>query len=475
MEMPVNDPTVELPKETEETANYHAPNISSDWHLTPNTTTNSSIGILSSCPSTSLVGSFCSPVWDPPINGQVLGYSDVNTQNDASTSTSPSRAGANWMPNVALRQNMFMPTTFPSMVVPPGLPNFPEDSGFIERAARFSCFSGGNLSQIVNPFTNLGHMKPDSRPGLMQRPNEALVGDGNGGSRSPFKNEKKIENFRRSHDDEVKNRVDVLGTRHEEAEFSGREELSGKGVGLKKRKRAEQKIVNGENNEAAQPAIETEKDTNETRGKGNENGDPSEKGPDPPKEEYIHVRARRGQATNSHSLAERIRREKISERMKFLQDLVPGCSKVTGKAVMLDEIINYVQSLQRQVEFLSMKLATVNPSLDFDMEGFLAKDILQTRAGLSSSLGFPPDLITSFSPIQPQQTQLIHSTTLHRPINPINPQSNVVSGGFREPTSQHMQAPSMWDDELHNVVHNGFNLSAPLNSSDLSGHGKADT
>lgn len=28
---------------------------------------------------------------------------------------------------------------------------------------------------------------------------------------------------------------------------------------------------------------------------------------DPPKEEYIHVRARRGQATNSHSLAERVR------------------------------------------------------------------------------------------------------------------------------------------------------------------------
>lgn len=45
-----------------------------------------------------------------------------------------------------------------------------------------------------------------------------------------------------------------------------------------------------------------------------------------------------------------VRREKISERMKYLQDLVPGCSKVTGKAVMLDEIINYVQSLQRQVE-----------------------------------------------------------------------------------------------------------------------------
>ncbi|CAL2231567.1 unnamed protein product [Prunus armeniaca] len=50
--------------------------------------------------------------------------------------------------------------------------------------------------------------------------------------------------------------------------------------------------------------------------------------PDPPKQDYIHVRARRGQATDSHSLAERARREKISERMKILQDLVPGCNKV---------------------------------------------------------------------------------------------------------------------------------------------------
>lgn len=45
-----------------------------------------------------------------------------------------------------------------------------------------------------------------------------------------------------------------------------------------------------------------------------------------------------------------VRREKISEKMKFLQDLVPGCNNITGKASMLDEIINYVQSLQKQVE-----------------------------------------------------------------------------------------------------------------------------
>lgn len=79
---------------------------------------------------------------------------------------------------------------------------------------------------------------------------------------------------------------------------------------------------------------------------------------------------------------------------------------MTGKAVMLDEIINYVQSLQRQVEvktwmilillfefelcvsdsvysimfqFLSMKLATVNPRLEFNMENFIAKDVSATK------------------------------------------------------------------------------------------------
>nr|CAD1820109.1 unnamed protein product [Ananas comosus var. bracteatus] len=83
-----------------------------------------------------------------------------------------------------------------------------------------------------------------------------------------------------------------------------------------------------------------------------------------PHEGYIHVRARRGQATDNHSLAERVRREKINKRMKMLQSLVPGCDRVSGKALMLDEIINYVQSLQNQVEFLSMKLASMNPMFD---------------------------------------------------------------------------------------------------------------
>jgi BHLH transcription factor Upa20 len=76
---------------------------------------------------------------------------------------------------------------------------------------------------------------------------------------------------------------------------------------------------------------------------------------------YIHVRARRGQATDNHSLAERVlctiacvfsppsclsvlpfnflqvRRERISERMRVLQALVPGCDKVSF-ALVTDQI-----------------------------------------------------------------------------------------------------------------------------------------
>ncbi|TKW33160.1 hypothetical protein SEVIR_2G214400v4 [Setaria viridis] len=65
------------------------------------------------------------------------------------------------------------------------------------------------------------------------------------------------------------------------------------------------------------------------------------------------VRARRGQATDPHSIAERLRRERIAERMKALQELVPNANKA-DKASMLDEIIDYVKFLQLQVKVLSM-------------------------------------------------------------------------------------------------------------------------
>ncbi|PIN19994.1 hypothetical protein CDL12_07319 [Handroanthus impetiginosus] len=154
---------------------------------------------------------------------------------------------------------------------------------------------------------------------------------------------------------------------------------------------------------------------------------------------YVHVRARRGQATDSHSLAERARREKINARMKLLQELVPGCNKISGTAMVLDEIINHVQALQRHVEFLSMRLAAVNPRIDFNLD-----DLLAAENGSSIDNSFPSTFAPSIWPEghisgsrQHQYPQLWHLDGLHQHSwgreednsNFINPENSLLSYG----------------------------------------------
>ncbi|EMS47333.1 Transcription factor bHLH49 [Triticum urartu] len=236
----------------------------------------------------------------------------------------------------------------PGFLPPPGLGgHFPVDSGFIERAARSSCFVG-----------------PGSGGGMMGA--GAFGGAGDQHMGSAFGEGTLVRCSRTS-----LCFIQVMGG----------DQVQSSNVAADSANESAQSKDKGEE---SSPATGT---TTGGKSKGKGAKESSEK------EDYIHVRARRGQATNSHSLAERLRREKISERMKLLQDLVPGCSKVTGKAVMLDEIINYVQSLQRQVEFLSMKLATVNPRLDLNIEGLLSKDLLRFPGVSSSSMGFSPEMM----------------------------------------------------------------------------------
>ncbi|XP_047956886.1 transcription factor bHLH130-like [Salvia hispanica] len=65
------------------------------------------------------------------------------------------------------------------------------------------------------------------------------------------------------------------------------------------------------------------------------------------------IRAKRGCATHPRSIAERVRRTKISEKMKKLQDLFPNMDKQTSTADMLDLAVKYIKDLQGQVETLT--------------------------------------------------------------------------------------------------------------------------
>ncbi|ESW12806.1 hypothetical protein PHAVU_008G144300 [Phaseolus vulgaris] len=64
------------------------------------------------------------------------------------------------------------------------------------------------------------------------------------------------------------------------------------------------------------------------------------------------VSTKRSRAAAIHNQSERKRRDKINQRMKTLQKLVPNSSK-TDKASMLDEVIEYLKQLQAQVQMMN--------------------------------------------------------------------------------------------------------------------------
>ncbi|KAL6622573.1 hypothetical protein ACP70R_032452 [Stipagrostis hirtigluma subsp. patula] len=63
--------------------------------------------------------------------------------------------------------------------------------------------------------------------------------------------------------------------------------------------------------------------------------------------------ARRSHHGQTHNLTEKRRRSKIKERLKTLQQLVPGCDK-SNHASTLDQTIQYMKSLQHQVQAMSI-------------------------------------------------------------------------------------------------------------------------
>ncbi|KAL9239113.1 hypothetical protein vseg_013463 [Gypsophila vaccaria] len=63
--------------------------------------------------------------------------------------------------------------------------------------------------------------------------------------------------------------------------------------------------------------------------------------------------AKRSRTAEVHNLSERKRRDRINEKMRELQQLIPRCDK-SDKASMLDEAIEYMKSLQTQIQMMSM-------------------------------------------------------------------------------------------------------------------------
>lgn len=61
---------------------------------------------------------------------------------------------------------------------------------------------------------------------------------------------------------------------------------------------------------------------------------------------------KRNRAAEVHNLSERRRRDRINEKMRALRELVPNCNK-TDRASMLEDAIEYLKTLQMQVQIMS--------------------------------------------------------------------------------------------------------------------------
>ncbi|KAA8545322.1 hypothetical protein F0562_020106 [Nyssa sinensis] len=72
--------------------------------------------------------------------------------------------------------------------------------------------------------------------------------------------------------------------------------------------------------------------------------------------------SKRSRAAEVHNLSERRRRDRINEKMRALQELIPNCNKV-DKASMLDEAIEYLKTLQLQVQIMSMGAGMYMPPM----------------------------------------------------------------------------------------------------------------
>ncbi|XP_027114966.1 transcription factor PIF3 isoform X3 [Coffea arabica] len=74
--------------------------------------------------------------------------------------------------------------------------------------------------------------------------------------------------------------------------------------------------------------------------------------------------SKRSRAAEVHNLSERRRRDRINEKMRALQELIPNCNKA-DKASMLDEAIEYLKTLQLQVQVMSMGAGLCMPPMMF--------------------------------------------------------------------------------------------------------------
>ncbi|WMV31946.1 hypothetical protein MTR67_025331 [Solanum verrucosum] len=108
--------------------------------------------------------------------------------------------------------------------------------------------------------------------------------------------------------------------------------------------------------------------------------------------------AKKSRAAEVHNLSERKRRDRINEKMKALQELIPHCNK-SDKASMLDEAIEYLKSLQLQVQMMATGCSMV-PVMYPGIPQYMTTMGMNMGMGMSMEMGRNLPMV-SYPPLMP--------------------------------------------------------------------------
>ncbi|PIA39869.1 hypothetical protein AQUCO_02600376v1 [Aquilegia coerulea] len=172
---------------------------------------------------------------------------------------------------------------------------------------------------------------------------------------------------------------------------------------------------------------------------------------------------RRSRAAEVHNLSERRRRDRINEKMRALQELIPHCNK-SDKASMLDEAIEYLKSLQLQVQMMWMG-SGMAPMMFPGVQHYMSR--------MSMGMGTHHSLSSIHSPMQLPRVSLVdqsmtstrlpnHPAMCPPVLNGVNFQNAMQNPDFSQPYGRHMGFHHMQTPQSMNIFGYGPQIAQQL-------------
>ncbi|CAF1944582.1 transcription factor PIF1 isoform X1 [Brassica napus] len=202
---------------------------------------------------------------------------------------------------------------------------------------------------------------------------------------------------------------------------------------------------------------------------------------------------KRSRAAEVHNLSERKRRDRINERMKALQELIPCCNK-SDKASMLDEAIEYMKSLQLQIQMMSMGCGMM-PMMYTGMQQYMPHMAMGMGMGMGVEMGMNrpppppppfmpfPNMLASQRPLPPQTrmggypaVQASDPSRVYGPNQQFDPNSSQAQfSGYMDPFQQFRSLYPSQPPQFQNQAASYPSSSRVSSSKESEDHGNQTT